>query len=346
MPGGEGALRRHVGTPSPPGRASTGPSGSELTAVPPSGLVLGCLAAVARAAQPTHPVRGVGVGDASGDEDVTPFGVVVCDVGRCTAQHAQARTSLLRYSTRRPTLKLRGPLPMCRQYRTVAGTVRQIDATSSVVRYSMPFSSGLTLVTATRLRMGTARGCVNRDAPVAFIPVENVEADGVPEYLVEDVPPTDAEARFAARLKALRQARGMTQAELAALVADYGLNWHQTTVAKTERADRPLRLNEVQALADALRLPVLELLRGEEPAFEGDAAEAQRALDLAEREYMSFHSLALEFARECGEAQGRAKAARAAMEKAQKRTMEAAERMLAAQAALRAALGREESSDG
>lgn len=82
--------------------------------------------------------------------------------------------------------------------------------------------------------------------------------------VVEDEPPRNAEERVALRLRDLRTRKGLTQAVLAERVAEQGLNWHQTTVAKTERADRPLRLNEVEALARALGHPLLDLI-GDRP---------------------------------------------------------------------------------
>ena len=52
----------------------------------------------------------------------------------CSA--SQCSTALRRYTTLRPTRKLRGPVPMWRQYRTVEVGARVIAATSAVVSSS------------------------------------------------------------------------------------------------------------------------------------------------------------------------------------------------------------------
>jgi transcriptional regulator with XRE-family HTH domain len=61
-------------------------------------------------------------------------------------------------------------------------------------------------------------------------------------------------------IKALRAKAGLTQAELAEAMQGLGHSWIQTTAAKTEAADRPLRLNEVADLAKILGLRVPELV--------------------------------------------------------------------------------------
>ncbi len=40
----------------------------------------------------------------------------------------------------------------------------------------------------------------------------------------------------------------------------YGYDWHQTTVGRTESAERPLRLNEVVHLAALFQVPVTQFL--------------------------------------------------------------------------------------
>lgn len=68
------------------------------------------------------------------------------------------------------------------------------------------------------------------------------------------------EAAFGGRVRALRLAKGWSQAELAARVAAHLPGWAQTTVAKTEAATRPIRLNEASGLAAALEVPLQQLL--------------------------------------------------------------------------------------
>jgi transcriptional regulator with XRE-family HTH domain len=68
------------------------------------------------------------------------------------------------------------------------------------------------------------------------------------------------EETVGANIKMLRAQRGLTQAELAEAMQGLGYSWIQTTVAKTEAADRPLRLNEVADLAQVLRVRLPELV--------------------------------------------------------------------------------------
>jgi transcriptional regulator with XRE-family HTH domain len=68
------------------------------------------------------------------------------------------------------------------------------------------------------------------------------------------------EEQVGAQVKVLRVQRGLTQAELADAMQGLGHSWIQTTVAKTEAADRPLRLNEVADLAKILGVRVPHLV--------------------------------------------------------------------------------------
>jgi transcriptional regulator with XRE-family HTH domain len=61
-------------------------------------------------------------------------------------------------------------------------------------------------------------------------------------------------------LRRLRQVRGWSQEEVARRMAEYGYDWHQTTVGRTETATRPLRLNEAVALAGLFEIPVTRLI--------------------------------------------------------------------------------------
>ncbi|WOX09164.1 helix-turn-helix transcriptional regulator [Streptomyces sp. N50] len=62
------------------------------------------------------------------------------------------------------------------------------------------------------------------------------------------------------RVKALRLARGWSQQELATRMKDQGQPWRQTTVAKTEAADRPIRVNEAASLAAVFGITISDLL--------------------------------------------------------------------------------------
>lgn len=62
------------------------------------------------------------------------------------------------------------------------------------------------------------------------------------------------------QVKRFREIRGWSQQELARKMLDRGHSWRQTTVAKTEAADRPIRVNEAQDLATLFGVSVEDLL--------------------------------------------------------------------------------------
>ena len=64
-------------------------------------------------------------------------------------------------------------------------------------------------------------------------------------------------------------------------MAAHGFEMHQTTVAKLEGGQRPIRLNEVQALADVFGVPIGEMF-GQEGYVETDVAVAHRRVLRAE----------------------------------------------------------------
>jgi transcriptional regulator with XRE-family HTH domain len=72
------------------------------------------------------------------------------------------------------------------------------------------------------------------------------------------------------RIKELRLAHHWTQASLARAMRTRGYNWLQTTAAKTEAAERPLRLNEATDLARVLGVQVCDLLETGPAAREVD----------------------------------------------------------------------------
>lgn len=93
--------------------------------------------------------------------------------------------------------------------------------------------------------------------------------------LATEVPtlPDTAEGRLAGRVRQIRVERGWSQAELAKRMSDLVPGWHQTTVAKTERAERDLRYPELLALAEALAIPLQALL---DPTSVSDPDEESR----------------------------------------------------------------------
>ncbi len=65
---------------------------------------------------------------------------------------------------------------------------------------------------------------------------------------------------LARRVRDLRQAWGVSQTELGEALGRYGFAMHQTTVAKLESADRPIRVNEAAALARIFKVPLAQLM--------------------------------------------------------------------------------------
>ncbi|WP_432457936.1 helix-turn-helix transcriptional regulator [Cellulomonas iranensis] len=75
-----------------------------------------------------------------------------------------------------------------------------------------------------------------------------------------DEPPPKSptpESRFAMNLRALREALGINQSEFARRVTEAGLEgFHQTTVSRIEKGERPVRLGEAAIIAQVLGVPV------------------------------------------------------------------------------------------
>lgn len=75
-----------------------------------------------------------------------------------------------------------------------------------------------------------------------------------------------AEDRFGRNLRRLREKAGLSQAELAQKLKDYGVVLHPSAIAKIEARDvsnpRTIRLNEADALARALGVHFATLLSG------------------------------------------------------------------------------------
>ncbi len=72
--------------------------------------------------------------------------------------------------------------------------------------------------------------------------------------------PDTPEGQLARRVRSVRVERGWSQADLAAKMSQFGQAWHQTTVAKTERAEREPRYTELLALARSLDVGVDALM--------------------------------------------------------------------------------------
>jgi len=93
-------------------------------------------------------------------------------------------------------------------------------------------------------------------------------------------PPAPEEV-FAQTLRRRRKELGISLRDLAERMQQQGHQWHHTTVARTESARRPVRLNEAVALAGILRMPLAELLT---PAQDDHTPSNQDQLSFLEHE--------------------------------------------------------------
>lgn len=76
--------------------------------------------------------------------------------------------------------------------------------------------------------------------------------------------------RFGERVKAERDHRGWSQAEMAKMLSDRGIHpMHPTTVAKIEAGDRSVRINEAVGIADLFEVS-LDSLLGHKPGTQRD----------------------------------------------------------------------------
>jgi transcriptional regulator with XRE-family HTH domain len=102
---------------------------------------------------------------------------------------------------------------------------------------------------------------VNLDSVIQSILVED-------EAHVGRQGPRTAEHVLGTRVSELRRARGWPQEELARRMRDAGFTWRQTTVAKTEKADRPVRVNEAAALARLFETTIEQLTTPGQPLID------------------------------------------------------------------------------
>lgn len=69
---------------------------------------------------------------------------------------------------------------------------------------------------------------------------------------------TDADDEtFGGNLRAMRERKGMSQADLARAMTEQGKPWHQQTVTEAEAGRRPLRLSETKTLSQILDSTVM-----------------------------------------------------------------------------------------
>jgi len=71
--------------------------------------------------------------------------------------------------------------------------------------------------------------------------------------------PVDLEAAVANNVRELREGRGISQQQLGSDLFPHGFGMNRTTVAELEAGVKPLRLNEVAAIAAYFEVPVESL---------------------------------------------------------------------------------------
>jgi DNA-binding XRE family transcriptional regulator len=101
----------------------------------------------------------------------------------------------------------------------------------------------------------------------------------------EDGSPPPWEDNFIKRMIELRTAK-MSQTELARQLNDRGLSFHQQTVQRIEKGERPLRLNEAHAIAEILGSDPSDMAR----SVTSDEQELQHAI--GELQFYSWQSVA------------------------------------------------------
>ena len=98
---------------------------------------------------------------------------------------------------------------------------------------------------------------------------------------------------FAREVRRLRELRGLSQTDLAVQLREqYGLKFHQATIDRVEKAQRPCRLDEVYALAEVLGSTVDDMLAdwsNADDAFRELTNIARRAQETEFRISMGIH---------------------------------------------------------
>jgi transcriptional regulator with XRE-family HTH domain len=100
----------------------------------------------------------------------------------------------------------------------------------------------------------------------------------------DEAPPGFWERNFRERMAELREAKGMTQTDLARVLRDrHGLRFHQQIVARIEAWERPVRLDEAYLIAQVLEtnLSGMTAVTGSTDSLRMALQLAQRRLDVA-----------------------------------------------------------------
>ena len=89
------------------------------------------------------------------------------------------------------------------------------------------------------------------------------------------------EQQLGRRVQEFRVGRGWSQERLAEEMTAAGFPWNQQTTTRTETARRPIRVNEVAALARILGVPIAALV---DPGVSADTAQRLAGIDRAAAE--------------------------------------------------------------
>lgn len=100
----------------------------------------------------------------------------------------------------------------------------------------------------------------------------------------------DREATVAKNVRCLREGRGITQQQLGADLLAHGFGMSESVVAKLEAGAKPLRLNEIAAIAAYFEVPLESLWEGD-----GELVDKLVAARLAARETERAEQLAAEY---------------------------------------------------
>jgi transcriptional regulator with XRE-family HTH domain len=99
--------------------------------------------------------------------------------------------------------------------------------------------------------------------------------------------PIDLEVTVARNIRSLREARGITQQQLGSDLSLSGFGMHHMTVAQLEAGVKPLRLNEVAAIAAYFELPVEALWQAGGEILSGNGDDGLGAAQAADVEQMA-----------------------------------------------------------
>lgn len=101
---------------------------------------------------------------------------------------------------------------------------------------------------------------------------------------VDPQTPLDPERVIGREMRRIRERLGLTQQEVAERMLKNGFRFHQTQIAKMERGERPIRVNEWIAITIALGMTPQDMLSSAISASVGESVEERLSLAELERE--------------------------------------------------------------